>query len=357
MATATALLPAPPDRPVPSVRRAPADPPARGAVRRVAWAWARLLGGAGILALLAWRVGTAAFLDGLRVISGPTLLAALGIGVVTTVFSAWRWCLVARALGLRLPLGNAVADYYRSLFLNSALPGGVLGDVHRAVQHGRDAGDVGRGVRAVVLERFAGQLVLVAAGLTVLVGQPSLLLLAGVDLGTVGQVTAIVLAVAGAGAVVLARLRRRGGARWRRALRTATVDVRRGLLARGNWPWIVLSSAVVLAGYLAMFLIAARAAGSSAPAARLLPLMVLALLAMALPVNVGGWGPREGFLAWAFGAAGLGAAEGLTVAVVYGLFAFAASLPGAGVLLVRWLARLRPARAPGQLAPNRSDRP
>ncbi|MGJ3561879.1 hypothetical protein ACR6C2_41015 [Streptomyces sp. INA 01156] len=28
---------------------------------------------------------------------------------------------------------------------------------------------------------------------------------------------------------------------------------------------------------------------------------------MALPLNVGGWGPREGVAAWAFGAAGLGA--------------------------------------------------
>ena len=42
------------------------------------------------------------------------------------------------ALGIRLPLGAAVADYYRALFLNAALPGGVLGDVHRAVRHGQE---------------------------------------------------------------------------------------------------------------------------------------------------------------------------------------------------------------------------
>jgi hypothetical protein len=53
-------------------------------------------------------------------------------------------------LGVRLPLRTAVADCYRSLFLNATLPGGVLGDVHRAVRHGRDVGDVGRGIRAVV---------------------------------------------------------------------------------------------------------------------------------------------------------------------------------------------------------------
>ena len=131
-------------------------------MRRSVWAWVRVLGGAGIIALLVWRLGTGAFLDGLRVIDGGTLLAAFGIGVATTVFSAWRWCLVARGMGLRLPFGAAIADYYKALFLNAALPGGVLGDVDRAVQHGRDEGDVGRGVRAVVLERTAGQIVLVA---------------------------------------------------------------------------------------------------------------------------------------------------------------------------------------------------
>lgn len=105
---------------------------------------------------------------------------------------------------------------------------------------------------------------------------------------------------------------------------------------------------------------AARTAGASAPLGLLVPLLLLALLAMALPLNVGGWGPREGVCAWAFGAAGLSASQGLTVAVVYGLFAFVASLPGAGVLLVRWLTgrRRRPARAtggPANRVPNRSD--
>ncbi len=103
------------------------------------------LAGVVILAVLFWRLGTGAFVDGVRRIDAPTLAAALGIGLVTTVFSAWRWALVARGIGILLPFGAAVADYYRALFLNAALPGGVLGDVHRAVRHGRDAGDLGRG--------------------------------------------------------------------------------------------------------------------------------------------------------------------------------------------------------------------
>jgi len=60
-------------------------------------------------------------------------------------------------------------------------------------------------------------------------------------------------------------------------------------------------------------------------------------------VNIGGWGPREAVTAWAFGAAGLSATQGLTIAVVYGVFAFVAALPGALVVLVRAVRRARAA--------------
>ncbi|MGH3312111.1 MAG: lysylphosphatidylglycerol synthase domain-containing protein, partial [Streptomyces sp.] len=93
-------------------------------IPRAAWSWIRLLFGGSILAVLLWRLGTDAFVSGLRRIDGPALLAALGLGLLTTVCSAWRWCLVARGLKLRLPLAGAVGDYYRALFLNAALPGG-----------------------------------------------------------------------------------------------------------------------------------------------------------------------------------------------------------------------------------------
>ncbi|MFV2021099.1 lysylphosphatidylglycerol synthase transmembrane domain-containing protein [Micromonospora sp. LOL_023] len=337
------------------------------------WPWVRLIGGLGILAVLAWRLGTAAFLESLRVIDAGTLLIAAGIGLLTTIASAWRWCLVVRGMGMTLPLGGAVADYYRSIFLNAALPGGVLGDVHRAVRHGREVSDVGRGVRAVVLERTAGQVVLfaVAAGvlLTLPVPAPAALVtgaqIAVVGVGLVATVAVLVATVRGR--------RRAGGPEqdlaqqpaaaaapvrswWVRAVRRTIADLHGGLLARRTWPGVLALSVVALAGHLATFVVAARAAGSTAPLHQLAPLMVLALLAMAVPLNVGGWGPREGVTAWAFGAAGLGAGLGLTVAVVYGLLALTASLPGAGVLAVRGLrklsvGRLR-ARRQAQLSPQ-----
>ncbi|MFD9003403.1 lysylphosphatidylglycerol synthase transmembrane domain-containing protein [Streptomyces sp. NPDC059582] len=315
----------------------------RGGLLRVVRTHLGTVAGVAILGVLLWRLGTGVFLDGLRRIDAVTLLVSVGIGAVTTVFSAWRWALVARGLRLRLPLGPAVADYYRALFLNAALPGGVLGDVHRAVRHGQSAGDLGRGVRAVVLERVAGQIALAVAGVTVLLTLPS-----PVMDETRHLVPLVALGALGALAVVLAlRMNRVPSASRRgRALRATLAEAREGLMSRRNGPGVALSSVVVLAGHLTMFVLAARVVGAGASVLVLLPLAVLALVAMGVPLNVGGFGPREGVTVWAFGAAGLGASNGLAVAVVYGVLSFVAALPGALVLVVRWYQGLR-APAPG----------
>jgi hypothetical protein len=63
-------------------------------------------------------------------------------------------------------------------------------------------------------------------------------------------------------------------------------------------------------------------------------------------MNIGGWGPREGMAAWAFGAAGLGAEQGVATATVYGVLALAATLPGASLIAAAWLRRHRRARRP-----------
>lgn len=47
--------------------------------------------------------------------------------------------------------------------------------MHRAVSHGHRSGDVARGVRAVFLERIAGQGVAVVAGVLALFAHPALL--------------------------------------------------------------------------------------------------------------------------------------------------------------------------------------
>lgn len=297
--------------------------------------WLQSLAGAAVLAGLVWKLGAGPFLDGLKAVNGHALAAAAAITVFTTVCCALRWRLVARGLGLDIPVCGAIAAYYRSQFLNSVLPGGVLGDVHRGLKQGQEAGEAGRGLRAVVWERAAGQTVqlILAVGLLALL--PSPVHQAGAFLAVA------LLAVVSAGLAAL-HWRSAGGTQWwARALRTSAADIRSGLLTRSTGPGVVLASVAAVGGHTAIFLIAARTAGVSATPGQLLPLAMFVLLAMSVPANIAGWGPREGAAAWAFGAAGLGAAAGVSAAVVYGVLSFVACLPGAVVLAAGWIHSVR----------------
>jgi uncharacterized membrane protein YbhN (UPF0104 family) len=309
---------------------------------RTAWVWGRYLGSAVTFTVLVWRLGTGPFLDGVRTVDGQALAAAAGLAVLTTVCCAWRWKLVAGGLGIDLSLPAAVAAYYRSLFLNVTLPGGIVGDVHRGLSHGRDVSDVGRALRAVAWERFGGQVVQAVLTVAVLLVLPS-------PVHSAMPLVAVAVVVAVAGVVLMARARPAGSrSAWARVRSAVAGDIRDGLLARRAWLGIAVTSALVVGGHAATFLIAAQTAGITAPASRMLPLALLVMLAMVLP-SVGGWGPREGATAWVFAAAGLGAGQGVATAVVYGVMVFVASLPGAVVLVVAWSRRTR--------APARSELP
>src|SRR5213075_2626210 len=106
-------------------------------------AWGHVVGAVLTFGALVWRLGTGPFIDGLRSVDGGALAAAAGIAALTTACYGWRWKIVARGLDVDLSLRAAVAAYYRSVFLNVTLPGGIVGDVHRGIRHGRDVSDVG----------------------------------------------------------------------------------------------------------------------------------------------------------------------------------------------------------------------
>lgn len=288
---------------------------------------------AATLVVVVWRLGAGPFLAGVRAVDARALLAAAAIGALTTVCCAWRWTVVARGLGLPLSLGAAVAAYYRSVFLNLTLPGGVAGDLHRGVSHGRETRDVGRALRAVAWERGAGQVAQAALTIGVLLVLPS----------PVRPSMPVVAGLLAATAVTVVLLGRAAAARGRflRVRGIVAADLRAGLLRRDALPAVALGSTVVVLGHAATFLVAARTTGVTAPAGRMLPLALLALLAMVLP-SVGGWGPREGAAAWVFGSAGLGADRGAATAVAYGVMVLAASLPGALVLVASRLPQRRP---------------
>lgn len=299
------------------------------------WRRARLAAGLVVLAALVWRFGTGPFADAWRLTTWGAVLAALVLTMLATLANAWRWRVVARALGAPLTVTGSIAAYYRSQFLNAALPGGVLGDAHRGVRHGRDAGDLGVGLRATVWDRVSGQAVQVTLLAVALLVLPT-------PLHRYASLTVAVLAVTGLGVWALARHRRRTSfvARDLRTLFRPAVAGR-----------VVLASTASTAAHVCVFLVAAATAGVNAGPADLLTMALVVLIGSAVPLNVAGWGPREGVSAGVFALVGLGSATGLTVSVVLGVLGAVATLPGLTVLLTDAVVRRRGATPAAQELP------
>ncbi|TAL72913.1 MAG: flippase-like domain-containing protein [Rhodanobacter sp.] len=290
------------------------------------WKRLRLAIGLGILAVIVDRLGTGPFLAGVRALGVVPIAIALAVTAGTTVLCAWRWRRLVQALGGELTLCAAIGAYYRSQFLDATLPGGVLGDVHRGLRRGQAIGNLPRALQAVLLERVLGQVVQSMLALVALLALPLPVQRALWPWIAVGML-----------AVALA---------WQLAHRRHGSEHRWDIVAawrRIGWhAWAAGAAASVLAigGYVLLFWVAAAATGTLHAPHDLLPLALVVLAAAAIPLNIAGFGPREGAAGWLFAATGLGAASGVAIATAYGLLSLVACLPGGVLLLVDvWRAR------------------
>ncbi|MCC2031078.1 lysylphosphatidylglycerol synthase domain-containing protein [Microbacterium allomyrinae] len=292
--------------------------------------WVRAVIGAGILVAIVSVAGAEPFVRGIASVSPAAIAAATLLAAIATAAAAWRWRLLARRLGLRLGWRESIAAYYRSQFLNTVLPGGVVGDVDRAVSHGRGVDQVAQAARAVAAERASGQAVQLVLAVAVVVS-------VGFSAYAPGMAVLLVLC----GAVVVVIVAAAVSRRTRLALGREVAILRGAFGSVGTVVGVVAASTVVVTAHVATFLVACAAVGIAASAEQVTVAAVVAVLASSIPLSLGGWGPREGAAAWAFGAAGLGAAAGLAAATAYGVLAMIAVAPGAVVVAVSLLHRRR----------------
>lgn len=282
------------------------------------------------------------------------------LSVVQMALSAWRWRYTAGRLALELPFAPALREYYLATLLNQLLPGGVAGDVSRAWRHardgrGEDAADVrSRAIHAVVIERAAGQVVMLGA---------AAVSVAGIAVGW--RAAAILAAGLALGGVAVARRGRRDAAEvpggsedsWKAdgpARPSVRASTRRALFSPRPFAIQMSTSALVVASYLVGMVIAARAVGATVPAVTLLPLVAPILVAMLIPLSVGGWGLREGGAALVFGWVGLSPEEGIAISIAYGVLVLLSALPGVVPLARR--RRSDPTTAPPEGPDRRGDR-
>lgn len=265
----------------------------------------------GLLGLLLWVVEWRAVLGVLGKAQPGWLLLAAALLVGQTVVSALRWRLVAARLGQRIAMGLALREYFLAQAVNMALPGGVAGDAARAVRARAEVG-LERAGMAVVLERAAGQVALVAVTAAAVV---AVMVVPG-GMTVPGAVAwAVFLVIGGGGAVflVLSRMagRRAAVARWRQGLRVA-------LLAPGVRGVQAGLSLATVALNLMAFWACGGAVGVWLPLGAALVVLPLVLFAMLVPLTVGGWGLREGAAVVLFPLAGASGAEGFAASAAFG---------------------------------------
>ncbi len=284
----------------------------------------RLVVGVGVLIAVIAQVGTGPLLHGLHSLDGRTIGAALLLTAVATAAAAWRWRVIATRLGVELRWWTAVGMYYQSQFLNTVLPGGIAGDVHRAVARGRSPESIKRTARAVAMERTAGQVVQLALALMVLAcfgAEFEGYLLAALAIGLGMIVVALLLTTA-------------ASVRGRRALLHEAGELRAVLGSVRTSVQVAITSIIVIACHVTTFTIATAAVGESVPPPQMLTLAFVILLGASIPLNIGGWGPREGIAGWAFALAGFGASAGVAASTLFGVLAIISVAPGAIVAVI-----------------------
>ncbi|MBU2875274.1 lysylphosphatidylglycerol synthase transmembrane domain-containing protein [Marinobacter salexigens] len=260
------------------------------------------------------------------------LAAGLALGVIQVFLSAWRWRYTVNLLGLPMSYTRAVREYYLATFTNQVLPGGVLGDVNRALRHGADSNNRLAAAHGVAIERLSGQVVLafvVAIGLASLLFAGRIRGSNSVEFGSLEHLYWLLASIGVSGGLLWVLARKR--VRVRGYFGALRGDLAQAFFSCPAFPIQILTSLLVVASYLAVFLVLAAGMGylvDLPSVAAVAALCSLLLLSMVVPITVSGWGVREGAAAILWPLAGLPAEQGVALSVGYGALIFFSSLPG-----------------------------
>ena len=288
---------------------------------------------AGVLGLLFAKLKIGPVLETMRLVPVPALMFALLLTVLQPLLAALRWHVILRYLGGAISLIGTLEAYWIGLFSASLFAGVITGDGMRMWILSRAGLQPSKCVNSVLLDRAAalvGLLLLVAATLPFLSNHVadapfrygvSFLLMAGIAL------------------CISIGLLMRVPARWlkyrpARAIMHVTNDLwsicRRPSVAAGL---LVISIVATLCNALGIFVLM-RSLDISLDLLDSMVLSPLVILAITVPLSIGGWGLREASMVGLFGLVGVPATVSLSVSILLGLLALVVSLPGGLVMAV-----------------------
>jgi uncharacterized protein (TIRG00374 family) len=314
----------------------------------------RLVGSVVLVAVLAWRIDWAQAGAALARADWALWAAGLGVYLFAQAVSALRWRMLARVQGLGGSYGRYLGYYFIGMFFNLLLPTSIGGDMVRTwYLSTREADALPRERRrvaaflSVIGDRLNGlvALIVVAVAAALVCPTPLPSWIAWIVAGLAGAMVAGLVA-----APFLARKRpttsrdREGAVEpsppphgrgssasllyWLSACAAEYRKAPGALLVATLLSFVVQGANVLLAGLMGLAL------GLSVPAAYYGILAPLVALAALLPISLNGMGLRELATVVLLKPMGVGAAEAVTQAVLAFAVAAAASLGGAGVLLL-----------------------
>lgn len=285
-----------------------------------------------LLGYLASQIDMAETARAILAINPAHLLTAVALVVVDRVLMLSRWWLLVRRAGMAIPLKSAVWVYLVGSYLGNFLPSGVGADAARAFVLARRTERGIDSVAMVAMDRYLGlySLALLAVlGLVLWTGQG--------DSDLQGWSIALaVLVTVGAGAFLWADrlLALIIPANWstriwfNRASRLAEAMSRYrrypSLLAA-----LTALSLVVQIVRVAQAYVLGEGLGFDVSFSYYLAFMPIGILAILLPVSIGGFGFGQGVIVWLLRPAGVPDALSLAMSTLYVLMGVLSTLPGA----------------------------
>jgi uncharacterized protein (TIRG00374 family) len=269
------------------------------------------------------------------------LVAAFAVNSAGNVLGAWRWQLLLRSQGRRIPILQLTGSYFVGLFFNMFLPSTIGGDVVRATSAKKSGGGtLTENLTVVLVERLIGlQATLALGGIAAVTGvagsiDPRLpfLLLGLLLLALAGLVLALNAAVRG----LILRLARRVPTEFVRHT-VGKMLAAFELFSRAHGT--LLANFVLSLGFqlllIVHFWLVQFAFGQTLPFSTYVAVVPVVFCVMLLPISINGVGVRESTFVWFLSRAGMDAPTATALSLSSFAIALAQGVLGSLVHLVR----------------------
>ncbi len=310
--------------------------PVRGGNKRARWLGVLKIGVS--LGLLGWllarmvqREGIGALLERLHALDGRWIALAIAIHGVAVIAGVARWRLLLRAAGVELSFAWLARSFLVGRFVGAFTPSRAGLDGWRIWDAGRASGAMGKSAAVIVVEKLVGLIgmALVCASLVPFGGAALL--------GPSAIVIALVMASGAAVGLVVIR-----NPAWLEPLVRRVPRARKVVdaLASARLTGAQLGGSVALGvashhALSAVFFATAGALGLEVSAWTLLAVGNAIVLAVLLPVSVGGVGVREGVAVVLLASAGVASSDAVLVALLGYLTGQVPALAGGLLMALR----------------------